>query len=69
MGESEVRQLMSAERAGRVTPRRSAALVTVKPSGSTISRRIICPGWAGFKSLIAWSLVVVLQLEINQFLR
>jgi len=41
-------QLTSAERVFRVTPRRFAVSVTVRPSGLIISSRKISPGWVGF---------------------
>src|ERR1700704_4465000 len=49
---------------GRATPRAFAASVTVRPSGSSTSSRMISPGWQGFFMLMARSSVIVHQVEV-----
>ena len=41
--------LMSEDKAGRPTPRRRAASVTVMPSSARQSSRTMAPGWTGFR--------------------
>src|SRR6185437_9740938 len=50
----------------RVTPRASAAAVTVRPSGFRQSSRMISPGWAGSNISTAASLLVIIdQVDID----
>lgn len=51
-------QLSNADKVFRVTPKRFAVSVTVKPSGLITSSRKISPGWVGF----LWSVIEITPL-------
>src|SRR5208282_4022921 len=65
-GETAALPWVTSESVARRMPRISAARVTVRPSASIISSRIVSPGWGGFFMLIVTFLsVIVLKIHIG----
>jgi hypothetical protein len=59
-------QLVKADSAFRLTPKRFAASVTVKPRGLITSSRKISPGWVGFLMSVIESPPLIYDNLYNQ---